>query len=126
MTDTDDLKHQYLEWTGNSLDEMAQYVADFKAGNGEPAVLKESIYGIAHNVKGMGSGFGFPLMTEIGELMSTYLINLKNPQDLSMDIMDASLQSMKVIVDNAIDGDGGAKGAELVSKLKIIYQKNQS
>ncbi|MGF1607384.1 MAG: Hpt domain-containing protein [Rhodothalassiaceae bacterium] len=67
------LREKYLDWTGEALDQMHGMVTGLEETvPGEDARLT-GIFEIAHNLKGMGSSFGFPAMSDLGHLMCLYL-----------------------------------------------------
>jgi len=71
-TDTDEqLVQYYLDWTEDAIQELAGHIDKARSAP-EPDVL-QAIYEISHNIKGMGTSFGFPLMTEAGRSLCGYL-----------------------------------------------------
>ncbi|MFD2205023.1 hypothetical protein [Kiloniella antarctica] len=85
--------------------------------------------GIVHNVKGQGSSFGYPLMTEIGLSYHT-LLKFQISQDTLnpafLKLYEAHLTTMKSIVSNEIRGEGPELlkkvAASLKEKVELVCQ----
>lgn len=123
MTESDDLFSEYLTWTNTSISELGTLLS--KAQENNPVAnneLKDDIFGIAHNVKGMGTSFGFPLMTDLGTTLCHYLQNLPENTAVSITVVDAHMKAMQVILDNKIEGDGGEMGRKLKARIDEIIK----
>ncbi|MCK5575635.1 MAG: Hpt domain-containing protein [Sphingomonadales bacterium] len=122
-SETDELVEQYMSWTVDSVDRLLGLLDTYDENDPEPQKWRDEVFGIAHDVKGMGSSFGFPLMTQIGTTLCHYLKN--HPKDIpaSKSVVEAHAKAMKVVLDNVITGDGGEKGVALTSRLTEIANK---
>ena len=119
----DELVEQYISWTGESLSRLFELLDAYSDDDGQAQKWRDDVYAIAHDVKGMGSSFGFPLMTDIGTTLCHYLKNLPAGIVASKPVVEAHAKAMRVVLDNAITGDGGEKGALLKTRLSDISQK---
>lgn len=84
----------------------------------------ESIYTFAHDIRGQGGSFGYPLLTEIGGSLSDFLERRGsgiNQNDTS--VLQAHLDAAAAIVSNAMTGDGDATARALVDSLETLVQK---
>lgn len=118
VQEDDELMVHYLDYTEKSVAELHALVERIETDD-NPAALNEEMHAIAHNIKGMGSSFGFPLMTRVGSTLCTYL----RPRDdnrASVDIVSAHLKAMETILNNRILGEGGAEGEALICRLDEI------
>lgn len=114
----DELMVHYLSYTEKSVAEF-HALAERLEGDEDPATLNEEMHAIAHNIKGMGSSFGFPLMTRVGSTLCSYLRALDNSK-AAAEIILAHLKAMDTILENRILGDGGAEGEALIARLDEI------
>lgn len=115
----DELMDHYLTYTEKTVVELhglASRLADHK----NPAALTEEMHALAHNIRGMGSSFGFPLMTRVGTTLCTYLRALDDDQQAAPDVVEAHLKAMDTILENRILGDGGPEGQALIARLDEI------
>lgn len=115
VQEDDELMVHYLSYTEKSVEELHALVERLR-GDGDPATLNEEMHAIAHNIKGMGSSFGFPLMTQVGSTLASYLRPLGDKK-ADIDVLGAHLKAMNTILDNRILGDGGEVGEKLISRL---------
>lgn len=126
QNDSDELRETYLSWTLESLDSLEGLLANLQSGVGDPATLVEEMHGITHNIKGMGTSFGYPLMTECAGLVSTYFRHLiAEGMPPTASIVEAHCKAMRTIIENNIEGDGGEMGAALLTKLGSLTQSPQ-
>jgi len=77
---------------------------------------------ITHNVKGQGSSFGYPLMTAVGNSLSVLLKKADMPEMGALRLADAHVASLRLILTQDIQGDGGAQGAELTQRLVALVE----
>lgn len=72
---------------------------------------------IAHDIKGQGGTFGFPLVTAIAELLFSYLKSRAGAEACDAAVAAAHLKALRTIVQNRIPGDGGPLGAAVLAEL---------
>jgi len=112
------LRDNYLVWV---RDDLAAMEAAFGAAVADPEADAEpiaSIGAVAHNVKGHGASFGYPLMTEVGASLSAYCRELVHASGAQLAVVKAHIDALKAIIENDLSGDGGETGAELVTLLR--------
>ncbi len=141
-----DLAKNYSTWAMADLDRcrdllgMARDDAQLRTGK-----LAE-LYGIAHNIKGQGTSFGYPLMTRIGQSLCTFTRPAHeraahektvpekatseragrdfNERDLG--IIQSHLDAMRLILMKEIRGDGGDTGRKLTQRLEDMVREVQT
>lgn len=120
----DELEETYVQWTTEALDTIRSLIKGLDEDAGDTAALLDEIYGISHNIKGMGTSFGYPLMTDIGTSLCSYLRHIKNNQlEVSHDALDVHFKAMETVFGNRIRGDGGASGKRLNERLASVVAK---
>lgn len=117
-----ELQDNYLQWTESALADMRTHHAKL-CRDPESAAIIQDIFSIAHNIKGMGASFGFPLMTETGVSFCRYIRSLDG-QVIDPDVIDAHIRSLEVILSNRIQGDGGDIGKELIDSLTTMVDRS--
>ena len=80
----------------------------------------QALHGIAHNIKGQGASFGYPLITDIGASLCRFLKERSAASETELQIMQAHVRAMQEIVSNEIAGDGGDLGGQLLDKLRNL------
>lgn len=124
----DELAAQFVGWMTQSVAEMSELVAGLDPDASLSETDRETIYGTAHNLKGMGTSFNYDLVTEIGTLLCVYLKTLgagKATYDFS--VLEAHIKALQVVAEHTITGDGGERGQALVARLtELVGQQEVS
>ena len=123
-----DLAKSYVTWASADVEKCtehlatartAQPVANLPEGAVDDRMIAiQALYAVAHNIKGQGSSFGFPLMTRLGDSLCR-LTRAKRPfPDADLNIVQAHLDAMRLVLAQNIRGDGGALGDKLAQRLE--------
>ena len=121
----DELLEHYLAYTGDALKQLDALLPTLEDAS-EPsdnAAKIEGLHSIAHNIKGMGTSFGFPLMTNVGALLCSYLRALDASEPAAYEVVSGHLKAMHVVLDNRIIGDGEEVGAKLLARLEQLISE---
>ena len=78
---------------------------------------------IAHVLKGQGSSFGFPLITRISESLMRLLKGREEVDETSLGLVVAHVDALGIVIDKAIEGDGGDLGHALVARLDGLVDR---
>lgn len=84
----------------------------------------EEINHIAHDMKGQGGTFGYPLITKFAD--SLYGFTIKRPGDISdnqVELVKSHVDAMRAVIRGRVSGDGGEIGAELSKSLDEAIAK---
>jgi chemotaxis protein histidine kinase CheA len=99
---------------------VAAIVADIKAlgedGAERPAVLAR-LRAAVHDLKGQGSSFGYPLITEFGMSLSNLLYRIRDIDEATMARIVLHGDLLTVVATHRIRGDGGETGLALRAGL---------
>jgi len=122
FSDDDEISEQYVNWTQDALLRLSELVELLVACGGRDIGAVDEIYELSHNIKGMGSSFGFTLMTEVGASLCDYIKKWKTLNRESVDALtvDAHIKSFNVILAYRIKGDGGDKGRAVMTRLEQL------
>jgi len=123
-----DLAKSYVTWASADVEKCTEHLAVARATQPTPnlpegavddrMIAMQALYAVAHNIKGQGSSFGFPLMTRLGESLCR-LTRAKRPfPDNDLNIVQAHLDAMRLVLAQNIRGDGGALGDKLAQRLE--------
>lgn len=115
----EELVAYYLDWTNEAVTELAALVAQIPSN--PDAELHQKTYEICHNIKGMGTSFGFPLMTEAGTTICCYLRRVEG-QALDKALLETHLKAFRLILGKQMVGDGGQIGRELINRLTQLVE----
>ncbi|HVM84108.1 MAG TPA: hypothetical protein VMW18_09485 [Candidatus Binatia bacterium] len=107
----------------NTLVDLERCAALLQAARTDPAgrgARVKDIYGIAHNMKGQGSSFGFPLVTRIGQSLCALTRRERAFSDQDLAVIQAHFEALKLILTKDIKGDGGEVGGKLAARLEAM------
>jgi len=107
----------------NTLADLERCAALLQAARTDPAgrgARVKDIYGIAHNMKGQGSSFGFPLVTRIGQSLCALTRRERAFSDQDLAVIQAHFEALKLILTKDIKGDGGEVGGKLAARLEAM------
>jgi hypothetical protein len=117
----DRLKEVYIaDWGPAALADMYEALARI----GRPGAASESsfqaFYRLAHDMKGQGGTFGYPLLTHIGEVLCRMTADRRDAGETEVGVLRAHLDAARRIMMDRIEGDGGAEGDRLVRDLQTL------
>jgi|TARA_B100002003_G_C13912103_1_gene443827 hypothetical protein len=120
------MSEDYPDWVQSLVEELMD---SYRRCIDTPELRHEKmavIHDIAHDMKGQGGTFGYPLITDFGE--SLYKCTHKSEQcsDNLVGLIKAHIDGMKAVINGRISGDGGEIGKELLESLNQAIQKYSS
>jgi chemotaxis protein histidine kinase CheA len=84
----------------------------------------EEINHIAHDMKGQGGTFGYPLITDFSD--SLYGFTVKRTGEITdneVELVKSHLDAMRAVIRGRVSGDGGEIGATLAESLNKAIAK---
>ncbi|HUN52961.1 MAG TPA: hypothetical protein VMU42_17680 [Candidatus Sulfotelmatobacter sp.] len=78
---------------------------------------------LAHELKGQGGTFGYPLITTFGKSLYDLTVGACGTSDNHLEILKAHIDAMQAVVKGRVKGEGGALGAELAKSLEAAIAK---
>jgi len=113
------------EYPGYAIADVEQMETCFAvlaaAGGAQPDRVAE-LYGVAHNVKGQGSAFGYELMTLYGEALCRLTRDRDCLDPAELTSVAALLQACRTVLTERLVGDGGLYGARLSANLEPLLK----
>lgn len=116
------LADKYVGWVNDDLKRLDVAIAGVTDGNNAEA-LRE-VYGVAHDIKGQGSTFGYHLITDIGLLLCRYTERAIERKKVDRAVIDAHVEALRTVVDNRIQGPAGELGREILDALKGVAERS--
>jgi chemotaxis protein histidine kinase CheA len=116
------LADKYVGWVNDDLKRLDAAIAAVTDGHNADA-LRE-VYGVAHDIKGQGSTFGYHLVTDIGQLLCRYTERAIEHKKVDRAVIDAHVEALRTVVDNRIQGAAGELGREILDALKGVAEKS--
>ncbi len=116
-----DLRQIYLQGVRADLAALDALLADLSQQRRAWTEIVEGLRRVTHNVKGQGSSFGYPLMTEIGGSLHDLLRQAPDrPSQTVVRVIEAHVTCLHRVIADGIDGEPGSQGRLLVERLRAL------
>lgn len=118
-----DMSEDYPDWVLKDIDEL---VALERHCVDVPEERKETFAKIsikAHDMKGQGGTFGYPLITAFAESLYGFSDNKGDMNDADVELMKAHIDAMRAVIKGRIKGDGGEIGEQMSAGLDAAIRK---
>ena len=107
----------FTDWAGADVAEALAAV-DKVADSNDGAEATDLIFRVAHDLKGQGTTFGYPLATEIAGLLCDFIRSAASCSSADLvSVIRAHLAALNLVLKQNIKGDGDAAAKQLVGKL---------
>jgi HPt (histidine-containing phosphotransfer) domain-containing protein len=117
-----DLAKTYRPNTTADLDRCAALLKGAREDASRRGGSIKDLYNIAHNIKGQGSSFGYPLVTRIAHSLCTLVRQEREFADADLDVVQAHLDALRLILAKDIKGEGGEAGGKLAARLETMVK----
>ena len=119
-----DMKDDYLVWVIEDMDKLqGAYDAAVKDAANR-AAAQEDIYAFAHDIKGQGGSFGYPLMTAVGNHLCKFIEGVDGVlNDAQLEVVKVHIDTLRLIILEKMEGDGGKAGDRLLKGLVAVVTK---
>ena len=113
------LTQQYLEQTKNDVQVMKDLLQKAKKANHQKrfALIREDFFIKVHDMKGQGSVFGYPLLTEPGAYACELLRHKKEITDEDLSVLEQVIKDTELVLNDDLMGLGGQAGADIRARL---------
>ena len=110
------LSEQYRDWALSDIDTLRD-CTDKISGDATRDEAVAKIRSIAHDMRGQGSTFGYPLITQVAQSISeTLKLSLDSGKLIAQ--MNAHIDTVEAIIENEATGDGGDMGRDILKSLE--------
>lgn len=117
-------KLDFADWALKYLSELSNLCADALMKPGRRAAHFEKIHLLAHELRGQGGTFGYPLITHVAKMLYEITHEFCREDDSAVEIVKAHIDTMRVVIRDRISGDGGAIGKELIAGIQAAIERN--
>ena len=113
----EDLGDEFPVWARQDVDALQQALADAQVDPANMEAAIGEIYKRALDLKGQGGGFGYSLVTSVGDLLTKFLEGRTDLNDRDLSIVTAHVDALNAVLRDDIKGDGGQVGNAIVDGL---------
>ena len=108
---------QFGQWLQDELTKLDQAQADIRA-KGYTVETAEALYFRAHDLKGLGATYQYPLVTRIAGSLCRILDDADKRMQAPQPLVDAHIDAIKAVVRDEIQTDEHPVGRDLAETLE--------
>ena len=120
------LSDDYPKWAMKDIDTLCALMDEAEETDEARIDNLRQIFKLAHDMRGQGGSFGYPLMTRVGSSLCRFTEVLNNPDERAMKVVRAHVEAMRAVITNRVKGDGDAIGREIAQGLEFAVDRFQS
>ena len=116
---TDDFTREVAD----KLRQLRAAIAEAAGGSADPGPAMQAIRALSLDIKGMGGMFKYPLLTAYAKSLNDFVVMMKTPTAIQLDIIAAQIDALYVVMANRITGTGGRIERDLLDALRVATEK---
>ena len=114
----------FLLSVGDDLAKLTSHTEQALADKDNRATHVEALYMKSSELKGQGGSFGYPLMTTIGSQLCRFIETAgNNLSDAQMGVVKLHVETLRLVIQQKMEGEGGATGQKLLTGLSLAIKK---
>jgi len=117
------LADDYLSWVTEDFGRLEVAFDHLKTGAPDDKENIDAMFSVVHDMKGQGGSFGYPLMTQISDLLCGILENAESLGPREHKAMRVYIDAMRVVISHQLKDDGGNEGRQLLMGLTLMRDK---
>lgn len=114
----------FTEWAMGYLAKLSDLCTEALMKPGRRDHYFAEINLLAHELRGQGGTFGYPLVSVFGKMLYDVTGEGCREDDHAVEIVKAHIDTMRAVLREKIAGDGGEVGRELLKGLKAAIDKH--
>ena len=115
------LSGNFAQWLQDEITKLEAARETVRTDGATPQTL-ESLYMRAHDLKGLGTTYGYPLITRIGASLCKLTDDADKRSRAPMSLIDAHIEAIRAAVRDDIKTDEHPVGRQLVEELEKRVQ----
>ena len=119
------MSDEYPAWAMKDIESLTNLLDEAELEEAKRIENLEAIFQIAHDMRGQGGSFGYPLMTRVGSSLCRFTEVLNNPDNRGLVVVRAHIDAMRAVIGNKVKGDGGRVGRQIARGLEMAVEKFQ-
>lgn len=117
------MKEDYPDWVQKHLDELRGYHARSVDTPRERQRRYGQMREIAHDMKGQGGTFGYPLITTFATSLHDFVGPKAGTTDNHIEVIKSHIDAMAAVIKDRVKGNGGEIGQALTTGLQNAIER---
>lgn len=112
------LQDEFIDWARRDIGRLGDICPRLLAATSDAEIqeTRQQARIIAHDLRGQGATFGYPLITEIATCLGTIMRLDKLDREMQHDMLRTMRDMMGEVIEQKLKGDGGSAGEKLRKK----------
>lgn len=120
----DRMETDYSDWVRGSIIKLRDSLKEAQQDDiRKRATHVQVINRIAHDLRGQGSTFGYPLITIFGRSLYECTLDIGEVSDQLLEFVRTHVDGIQAVIRDKIKGDGGPMGKDLVASLELARER---
>ncbi len=115
----------FTDWALDYLGQLSRLCRDALAKPGSRSKDFQEINLLAHELRGQGGTFGYPLITVFAKMVFDITYEGCRDDDNAVDVVKAHIDAMRAVIREKVSGDGGEVGQALLKSLEAVIKKRR-
>lgn len=120
------MAEDYPDWVSQLISDLSEQHRRCVDTPEKRRTYFEELRRIAHDMRGQGGTFGYPLISQMAESLYQFTGPNSGMTDNHVEIIKAHIDAMRVVIKDRVKGDGGEVGAQLLESLDQAIKKYES
>ena len=120
------MESDYSDWVLDSISKLQRAVEELKDQPKNYWKYYTLINNIAHDLRGQGETFGYPLITILGKSLFDYTRIQTPPDDKFIELIRSHIDSIQAVLREKIKGQGGEVGMVIVGTLEEAKRRYEA
>ena len=111
------LSDEYRDWARGDIAHLREWLSKIESEAEEPDSCLVKMRAIAHDMRGQGSTFGYPLMTRIAKSLSLVIKEIgHSASDLA--VLGAHIDAMAAVIEHDVTDARSAQAHDIIRSLE--------
>jgi len=117
-----EMASDYIVWAQDDYNRLSQTASEL-ATDPDSKTSIDAVHRIAHDMKGQGGTFGYPLITLVLNNLCLYLDARQKVDADDLKIINLHIEFVNVIISNRLKEKGGEMGEQVIEGMRKIVMK---
>ena len=115
------LSEEFVDWINEDIARLQTAHDAMTKNSDDPRQAMDKIFNVAHDMRGQGGSFGFPLITRIGSSLCRYIEGRDWASSAAdVQVVSAHIGALKIVLGRKIRGDGDDVSQTVADELEAL------
>ncbi len=117
------MSDDYPVWAVKDVEKLGDLIKAVDPAAEDADDQLQACFRMAHDMRGQGGSFGYPLMTRIANSLCRFIESIPKLDTGALAICSAHVDAMHAVIGHRVSGSGGEIGGQIAAGLETAVQK---